>query len=140
MLLTLGVFGVLTAVLQVCFGTDLISLIKLFIQEPLKALGTSLPAVVLIYSIGNFLFALGIHQSVINGVLLESVLTVAISGNMQADAAGQAISNIITINTLNCFGMMGGHRLHHRPAGRRVLVLSQEQDNHGGGTRNLQHQ
>lgn len=108
MLLTLGVFGVLTAVLQVCFGTDLISLIKLFVQEPLKALGTSLPAVVLIYSIGNFLFALGIHQSVINGVLLEPVLTVAISENMQAAAAGQAIPNIITINTLNCFGMMGG--------------------------------
>ncbi len=108
MLLTLSVFGIVTAVLKVAFGTDLIALIKLFVQEPLKALGTSLPAVVLIYSIGNFLFTLGIHQTVVNGVLLEPVLTVAISENMQAAAAGQAIPNNITINTLNCFGMMGG--------------------------------
>lgn len=108
MLLSLSVFGILAAVLKVGFNTDLIALIKLFVQEPLKALGTSLPAVVLIYSVGNFLFTLGIHQSVINGVLLEPVLTVAISENMQAAAAGLPIPNNITINTLNCFGMMGG--------------------------------
>lgn len=130
MLLTLSVFGIVTAVLKVAFGTDLIALIKLFVQEPLKALGTSLPAVVLIYSIGNFLFTLGIHQTVVNGVLLEPVLTVAISENMQAAAAGQAIPNNITINTLNCFGMMGGHGLHHRAHHRDLPLLQEEQGEH----------
>ena len=108
MLITLTVFGVVTTVLQSVFGTDLIAIIKMVVQEPLSALGTSLPAVLFIYTVGNLLFFFGIHQSTVNGVLLEPILTVAATENMAAAAAGEAIPNILTMNDLNFFGQFGG--------------------------------
>ena len=90
MLITLTVFGIVSTVLSAVFGTDLIALIKMVVQEPLSKLGTSLPAVLFIYTMGNLLFFFGIHQSTINGVLLEPILTIAATENMAAAAAGEA--------------------------------------------------
>lgn len=108
MLLTLGIFGLVATVLNVAFNTDLIALIKMIVQEPLAALGTSLPAVLFIYTCGNLLFFFGIHQSTINGVLLEPILTVAATANMAAAASGDTIPNFITVNDMNFFGQFGG--------------------------------
>lgn len=108
MLITLGGFGIISTVLATVFGTDLIAIIKMVVQEPLSKLGTSLPAVLFIYTMGNLLFFFGIHQSTINGVLLEPILTVAATENMAAYAAGQAVPNILTMNDLNFFGQFGG--------------------------------
>lgn len=45
----------------------LVALISKFIQEPLRKVNTSLFGVIFLYSLGNFLFTLGIHQTVIFG-------------------------------------------------------------------------
>ncbi len=49
-----------------------------------------------IYSCGNFLFTLGIHQTVINGTLLDPVLLINMNKNMAAYAAHKAIPYILT--------------------------------------------
>lgn len=108
MLITATVFAVVASILTQVFNTNLIALITMLVQRPLANLGTSLPAVLFIYAMGNLLFFFGIHQSTINGVLLEPILTVAITENMAAAAAGTAIPNLITIDDLNFFGMIGG--------------------------------
>lgn len=108
MLFTVAIFAALGAVLSSVFNTSLIALISTFIQAPLSQLGTSLPAVLFIYTIGNLLFFFGIHQSTVNDVLLKPVLIAAISENMAAAAAGQPIPYILTQVSLDNFGMFGG--------------------------------
>jgi PTS system cellobiose-specific IIC component len=82
---------VLAAVLANVLHTDLIHLITTFIQQPLRLINTSLPGTIFIYSFGNFLFTLGIHQSVVNSVVLEPFLLINTNENMLAFANGQPI-------------------------------------------------
>lgn len=108
MMIILAGFGVVSAVLAGVFGTDFLSIIRMVVQEPLAKLGTSLPAVLFIYSMGNLLFFFGIHQDTINGSLLKPILLVATTTNMAAAQAGEAIPNLITQNDLWFFGQLGG--------------------------------
>ncbi|MGM0214188.1 PTS sugar transporter subunit IIC [Enterococcus sp. AZ109] len=104
--LTLSVFALVATLLYVFGNTDLITLVTNLIQEPLRRVNTSLPGIILIYSCGNFLFTLGIHQTVINGTLLDPLLLLNLNENMAAYAAHEEIPNIM-VNTEH-FGMMGG--------------------------------
>jgi PTS system cellobiose-specific IIC component len=88
--------------------TDLIHLITTFIQQPLRLINTSLPGTIFIYSFGNFLFTLGIHQSVVNSVVLEPFLLINTNENMLAFANGQPIPHIINNIFVPTFGMVGG--------------------------------
>ena len=114
MLLTLGAFGVLSMVLHAGFQTDVTALINTFIQTPLRALTTNPVGLVVIYSLGVFLFTLGIHQSTINGVLVEPVLTVVLveatsvysSGGIDAVIARPDLW--LNMNTINVYALMGG--------------------------------
>ena len=112
MLLTLAIFGALSAVLFVGFGTDLSTLIKTFVQAPLQALNSNIWGVVIIYTFANLLFCLGIHQSAISGVLAEPMLTILITENMAAYAAGGmgAIQpdHYMNMQIVNTFGLIGG--------------------------------
>lgn len=107
-LLTLGIFAVISAVLIEAFDTDLITIISTMIQEPLRKVNTSLLGFLLIYSTGNFLFTLGIHQTVINGSLLDPLLLVNMNENMAAANAGEAAPNIINSAFVTVFTQMGG--------------------------------
>ena len=109
MLLTLSIFGLLSAVLFVGFHTDLSTLIKLFVQTPLQSLNSNIWGVVIIYTFANLLFCLGIHQSAISGVLAEPMLTILITENMAAYASGgfAAIQPDHYMN-INTFGLIGG--------------------------------
>jgi PTS system cellobiose-specific IIC component len=107
-ILILSFWGVISTVLAVGFDTNLITLISTLIQEPLRKVNTSLLGCVLIYSLGNFLFTLGIHQSVIYGVILEPLLIANINENMLAFANHQAIPHIINVASVPAFGMIGG--------------------------------
>lgn len=70
MLLTISVCGIVAAVLAAAFGTDLMTIISTCIAAPLKGIMNASPwAVVVIYTLANLLFCLGIHQSTISGVL-----------------------------------------------------------------------
>ena len=114
MLLTLGAFGVLSMVLYAGFQTDVTALINTFIQTPLRALTTNPIGLVVIYSLGVFLFTLGIHQSTINGVLVEPVLTIVLTEAMELYATGGIDAVIarpdlyLNMNVINVYALMGG--------------------------------
>ncbi|MGN0371235.1 MAG: PTS sugar transporter subunit IIC [Enterocloster sp.] len=107
-ILVMSGFALISAVLNNVFDTNLIRMITLMIQEPLRTVTTGLAGCVILYSLGNFLWLLGIHQSVIYSSILEPLLIVNMTQNMAAYAAGQAIPNIINVAFVPAFGMMGG--------------------------------
>ncbi|WP_242359059.1 PTS sugar transporter subunit IIC [Lactococcus petauri] len=107
-IITVTVFGILSTIMISVFNTDMISVISQGIQEPLRAVNTSLPGYLLIYSFGNFLFGIGIHQSVINAVLTEPFMLVNMNENMAAVQAGQAAPHILNTNFQTVYAQMGG--------------------------------
>lgn len=107
-ILVMSAFALVSALLNNLFHTDLVHIIATMIQEPLRTATTGLVGCVILYSLGNFLWLLGIHQSVIYGSILEPLLVVNMTQNMAAYAAGEAIPNIINVAFVPAFGMMGG--------------------------------
>lgn len=107
-IIVLAVFAVLGSVLTIGLGTDIITVITTMIQEPLRTVTTGLVGCVILYSLGNLLWLLGIHQSVIYSSILEPLLIVNMTQNMAAYAAGQAVPNLINVAFVPAFGMMGG--------------------------------
>ncbi|MHC5250102.1 PTS sugar transporter subunit IIC [Enterococcus sp. LJL90] len=103
---TLSIVALVATLLFVFLNTDLITLITTLIQEPLRRVNTSLPGIILIYSTGNLLFTLGIHQTVINGTLLDPLMLLNLNENMAAYAAHETIPHTL-VNT-DQFGMLGG--------------------------------
>ena len=106
-MLSLAIFAVLATLIAMC-GTDLITLIKNFIQTPLKSIGTSLWGTIILYTLGNLLWLFGIHQSVIYSSILEPLLIINIQENIAAYAAGTAIPNVINVSQVTSFGLLGG--------------------------------
>lgn len=107
-MITLSVFALISAVLQAGFHTDLISLIFMVVQEPLRKVNTSLFGYLLIYSCGNLLFTLGIHQSVVSGTLTEPFILSNMNDNMAAFTEGKDIPHIITTAFQAVYPQMGG--------------------------------
>ncbi|GEK07653.1 PTS sugar transporter subunit IIC [Schleiferilactobacillus harbinensis] len=107
-ILTVSTFAVGAALLSVFGHTNLIAIITAVIQEPLRRFNTSLPGMLFIYSVGNFLFTLGIHQTVINGTLLDPLLLINMNKNMVAYNAHKSIPYILTNTFRDTFGMIGG--------------------------------
>lgn len=111
MLLTLSIFGIFSALLAVCAGTNLLTIISTFIATPLKGLMNAGPwAVILIYTLANLLFCVGIHQSTISGATVEPILTMLIVDNMATYAAGGTIQpdHYMNMQIINSFALMGG--------------------------------
>ncbi|WP_248921790.1 PTS sugar transporter subunit IIC [Olsenella intestinalis] len=110
MLLSLATFGLAAAVLA-AFGTDLLTLISALITAPLKDLMNAGPwAVIVIYTLANLLFCLGIHQATISGVLAEPILTMLIIDNMATFASAQPIpqDHYMNMQIINTFALIGG--------------------------------
>ena len=107
-MITLGIAALVSTIFAVAFGTDLITLITTFIQEPLRHVGTSIWGVIILYTLGNLLWLFGIHQSVIYSSILEPLLIININENIAAYAAGQTIPNIINVSQVTSFGLLGG--------------------------------
>lgn len=107
-MITLAIAAVISTILGVAFGTNLITLITTFIQEPLRHIGTSLWGTVILYTLGNLLWLFGIHQSVIYSSILEPLLIININENIAAYASGAAIPNIINVSQVTSFGLLGG--------------------------------
>lgn len=111
MLLTLSIFGLASALLTVFTNTDLLTIISTFIATPLKGIMNAGPwAVIVIYSLANLLFCVGIHQSTISGATVEPILTMLIVDNMATYAAGGTIQpdHYMNMQIINSFALMGG--------------------------------
>jgi len=107
-MLVMSIFALVSMVLLTVFDTSLLALITHWIQEPLRGVGTGLWGAVLIYTIGNFLFTLGIHQAIVNTTLLMPIALININENMLAFQYGEEIPYIITWAFIPTFGMIGG--------------------------------
>ncbi len=107
-ILVMSGFAIVSAVLNNVFHTDLVQIITAMIQEPLRTATTGLVGCIILYSLGNFLWLLGIHQSVIYSSILEPLLIVNMTADMAAYAVGQAIPNIINVAFVPAFGLLGG--------------------------------
>lgn len=111
MLLTLSIFGLAAALLTVFAHTDLLTIISTFIATPLKGIMNAGPwAVIVIYTLANLLFCVGIHQSTISGATVEPILTMLIVDNMATYAAGGTIQpdHYMNMQIINSFALMGG--------------------------------
>ena len=97
----ISLFGVVSALLFNITGMNLISIITIFIQEPIRHIGTSLIGVIIIYSLGNMLWLFGIHQAVIYSAILEPLLLINITENITAANNGQAIPHHQPITNTN---------------------------------------
>lgn len=107
-MLVVSIFAGFSLILLVVFDTNLLDLVAKFIQEPLRGINTSLWGAVLIYSIGNFLFTIGIHQTIVNGVILMPIALMNMNDNMLALQNAEEIPHIITSAFIPTFGMIGG--------------------------------
>ena len=107
-MIVMSIFAGVSMFLHTAFDTNILTLITNWIQEPLRGVNTSLWGAVLIYSIGNFIFTIGIHQTTINGVLLMPLAFINMTENMLAFADGYEIPYIITDVFIATFGMIGG--------------------------------
>lgn len=107
-MLVMSIFAVIATVLFTITGLNLINIITMFIQEPLRHVSTGLWGCVILYSLGNALWFFGIHQSVIYSSLLEPLLIINITENIAAYNAGETIPNIINVSQVTSFGMIGG--------------------------------
>ena len=107
-MLVMSFFALISMFLLTVFDTNLISLITSWIQEPLRGVGTGLWGAVLIYTIGNFLFTVGIHQAIVNTAILMPLAMINMNENMLAFEAGAEVPHIITWAFIPTFGMMGG--------------------------------
>ena len=104
-IITVSLFALLSFLIQLG-GSDLMSLISRFIQEPLLAVGTSLPGYLLLVCLGNLLFSFGIHQSVIAWSDFDPLLLLNMNDNMAAKAAGTEPPHIITNAFHQVFGSL----------------------------------
>jgi len=103
----LGV-ATISACLYVFFDTNLIKLITTIIQEPLRHISSGIVGTCIIYAIGNSLWFFGIHQTVVNGSILEPLLLINLVENTAAYSAGLTIPNAMNGGLLSAFGQMGG--------------------------------
>lgn len=108
LMLTVSFFALISALLLNVFNTDMLTIITNVVQEPLRRINTSLLGYLLIYSTGNFLFTLGIHQSVINSTLTEPLLLLNMNENMAATQAGKEAPHILNSAFQTVYAQMGG--------------------------------
>lgn len=107
-IITVSVFSLVSVLLSAFFDTDIISLIVTFIQAPLRGISTSLGGYLFLYSLGNFLFTLGIHQTVINGPFTEPFMLQNINENTLAFESGLEPPHILTSSFQTAYAQMGG--------------------------------
>lgn len=108
LMLTVSFFALISALLLNVFHTDMLTIITNLVQEPLRRINTSLLGYLLIYSTGNFLFTLGIHQSVINSTLTEPLMLLNMNENMAAVQAGKEAPHILNSAFQTVYAQMGG--------------------------------
>lgn len=107
-IITLSIFSALNLFLVVVIGADLINLITNLIQAPLRGISTSLIGYLFLYSLGNLLFAFGIHQTVINGPFTEPFLLINMNENMLAYQNGEEPMHILNSSFQAVYAQMGG--------------------------------
>nr|WP_217587801.1 PTS sugar transporter subunit IIC [Lentibacillus saliphilus] len=106
----LGV-GIFQAVWAALIDISVFEMIFKIIQEPLQALGNTLPAALLIAFLNHILWFFGLHGTNILGGVIEPIYLPLIEENIAAFKAGMSavdVPNIVTKPFLDSFVFMGG--------------------------------
>lgn len=101
-------FALLAAGVKAGTGKEVHEIIQALIQAPLVHLTTNLPGFLVLTTLTNFLFSLGIHPSGIINPILEPPLLVAMQENMAAFTRGDIPPHIIVLPFRDLYGHMGG--------------------------------
>ncbi|HHG8773265.1 TPA: PTS transporter subunit EIIC [Raoultella planticola] len=101
-------FALVAVGVKALFGREVHEIIQAAIQAPLVHLTTNLPGFLVLTTLTNFLFSLGIHPSGIINPILEPPLLVAMQENMAAFARGDIPPHIIVLPFRDLYGHMGG--------------------------------
>lgn len=101
-------FALLAAGVKAGTGKEVHEIIQALIQAPLVHLTTNLSGFLVLTTLTNFLFSLGIHPSGIINPILEPPLLVAMQENMAAFARGDMPPHIIVLPFRDLYGHMGG--------------------------------
>ena len=107
-ILTVSIFALISGLLNIFWGTNIIDVIITIVQAPLMSIGSSLGGFIIILTAGVFLFSLGIHHSVITSSILQPILLVNTNENMLAAAAGEEIPHILNDSFRPIFTTVGG--------------------------------
>ncbi|WP_368919362.1 PTS transporter subunit EIIC [Citrobacter sp. RHB21-C01] len=107
-MLTIASFALAAFAVSTLAHTEVQALIQRLIQAPLVHLTTNLPGFLVLTTLTNILFALGIHPGGIINPVLEPPLLVAMQENMAAFASGQVPPHIIVLPFRDLYGHMGG--------------------------------
>lgn len=101
-------FALVATGVKAATGKEVHEIIQALIQAPLVHLTTNLPGFLVLTTLTNFLFSLGIHPSGIINPILEPPLLVAMQENMAAFARGDIPPHIIVLPFRDLYGHMGG--------------------------------
>ena len=114
-----------------CFefsGLYLNEVIKTNIQEPLQALGATIPGVIILYTIIMLFWLVGIHGNNMVGAIKESIFTPLLLENVENFKAGKDATNIWNMGLLVMFGEFGGSGVTIGLV-IAILVFSKREDN-----------
>lgn len=107
-MLTIAIFALAAFSVNLFLHTEIPALIQHLIQAPLVHLTTNLSGFLVLTTLTNLLFSLGIHPGGIINPILEPPLLVAMQENMSAFASGQIPPHIIVLPFRDLYGHMGG--------------------------------
>ena len=107
-LILMSIFAAITALLAGFLDSDLISLVRTWIQEPLRSVNTSLPGYLLLLTLGDILWSFGIHAGVVFNSLVDPLALLNMNQNIEAFANHEPIPNIITTSFISNYAIVGG--------------------------------
>ncbi|WP_099221736.1 PTS sugar transporter subunit IIC [Listeria costaricensis] len=107
-MLTILIFAFASFLLTLLTSINIYSLISTILQKPLTFLVTSVPGFIVLMTISQMLYSIGIAGSGILGPIMDPVLLANMQDNMTAFANNEAIPHIINTTFRDVFGVMGG--------------------------------
>ncbi|WP_099223979.1 PTS sugar transporter subunit IIC [Listeria costaricensis] len=107
-MITVSIFGLITAFFQAAGITDLVAEFYKLIQEPFMGLANSLPAALLLAFVSAFLWFFGLHGANIIDPFMQTINVPAIEANVKALEAGKEIPYIVNKPFFDAFVNLGG--------------------------------
>ena len=107
--IALAALGAVSGVLA-ALGTDALAAVSLVLEGPWRLIAASPVGLAIVYATGTALFALGIHQSTTNGVLVEPLATFIGAEALLLWVLGEPVpvADALNMASVNAYAVMGG--------------------------------
>lgn len=107
-MITVSIFGLITAFFQAAGVTNLVISFYELVQEPFMGLANSLPAALLLAFVSAFLWFFGLHGANIIDPFMQTINIPAIEANVKALEAGKELPYIVNKPFFDSFVNLGG--------------------------------